>query len=146
MLYINHLIYGLEQPWVVDKDTLCKISWRRYRLPTPVVLGSPSGSAGKESACNAGELGSIPGLGRSPGEGKWLPTTVFLPLCPIAFKQVCQDSKNTGFKIETPTQCCWTQSQCSQPLQCFSVLRAQEEHNTKQILFKIMNWVWKKGI
>ena len=31
-------------------------------------LGFPCGSAGKESACNAGNLGSIPGLGRSPGE------------------------------------------------------------------------------
>ena len=31
------------------------------------------GSAGKESACNAGDLGSIPGLGRSPGEGKGCP-------------------------------------------------------------------------
>ena len=30
-------------------------------------------SAGKESACNAGDLGSIPGLGRSPGEGKGYP-------------------------------------------------------------------------
>ena len=30
----------------------------------------PCGSAGKESACNAGDLGSIPRLGRSPGEGK----------------------------------------------------------------------------
>ena len=29
----------------------------------------PGGSAGKESACNAGDLGVIPGLGRSPGEG-----------------------------------------------------------------------------
>ena len=29
----------------------------------------PGGSAGKESACNVGNLGSIPGLGRSPGEG-----------------------------------------------------------------------------
>ena len=29
----------------------------------------PGGSAGKESACNAGDLGMIPGLGRSPGEG-----------------------------------------------------------------------------
>ena len=29
----------------------------------------PGGSAGKESACNAGNLGSIPGLGRFPGEG-----------------------------------------------------------------------------
>ena len=31
------------------------------------------GSAGKESACNAGDLGLIPGLGRSPGEGKDYP-------------------------------------------------------------------------
>ena len=29
----------------------------------------PGSSAGKESACNAGDLGSIPGSGRSPGEG-----------------------------------------------------------------------------
>ena len=36
----------------------------------PLGLGFPRGSAGKESACNAGDLGSIPGLGRSPGEGK----------------------------------------------------------------------------
>ena len=46
-----------------------KIRWRRDRLPTPVFLGFPCGSAGKESACNAGDLDSIPGLGRSPGEG-----------------------------------------------------------------------------
>ena len=32
-------------------------------------LGFPGGSAGKESAHNAGDLCSIPGLGRSPGEG-----------------------------------------------------------------------------
>ena len=32
--------------------------------------GFPGGAAGKESPCNAGYLGSIPGLGRSPGEGK----------------------------------------------------------------------------
>ena len=42
-------------------------------LPTPVLLGFPRGSAGKESARNAGDLGSIPGLGRSPGEGKGYP-------------------------------------------------------------------------
>ena len=42
---------------------------RRDRLPTPVFLGFPGGSDGKESACNVGDLGSIPGLGRSPGGG-----------------------------------------------------------------------------
>ena len=49
------------------------MSWRRDRLPPPVFLGFPCGSAGKESACNAGDLGLIPGLGRSPGEGKGYP-------------------------------------------------------------------------
>ena len=33
-------------------------------------LGFPDCSAGKESACNAGDLGLIPGLGRSPEKGK----------------------------------------------------------------------------
>jgi len=33
-------------------------------------MGFPGGSAGKESACNVGDLGSIPGLGRCPEEGK----------------------------------------------------------------------------
>ena len=50
-----------------------KICWRRDRLPTPVFLGFSCGSAGKESACSEGDLGSIPGLGRSPGEGKGSP-------------------------------------------------------------------------
>ena len=36
-------------------------------------LRAPNGSAGKESACNARDPGSIPGLGRSPGEGKGCP-------------------------------------------------------------------------
>jgi len=44
-----------------------KIHWRKDRLPTSVFLGFPCGSAGKESACNVGDLGLIPGLGRSPG-------------------------------------------------------------------------------
>ena len=36
-------------------------------------MGLPYGSAGKESACSVGDLGSIPGLGRFPGEGKGYP-------------------------------------------------------------------------
>ena len=46
-----------------------KTPWRRDRLPSPVFLGFSGGSDGKESACNAGDLGSIPGLGRSPEGG-----------------------------------------------------------------------------
>ena len=47
-----------------------KTHWRRDRLPTPVFLSFPCGSAGKESACTAGYLVSIPGLGRSSEKGK----------------------------------------------------------------------------
>ena len=54
------LVQFLSQEDLLEKD----------RLPTPVFLGFPCGSAGKESTCNAGDLGLIPGLGRSPGEGK----------------------------------------------------------------------------
>ena len=41
-------------------------------IPT-YILGFPCGLAGKESVCNTGDLGSIHGLGRSPGEGKGHP-------------------------------------------------------------------------
>ena len=50
-----------------------KICWRRDRLPAPVFLGFPCGSAGKESAFNSGDLGLIPGLGRSPRGGSGYP-------------------------------------------------------------------------
>ena len=52
---------------------LPKICWRSDRLPTPVFLAFPCGSAGKESGCNVGDLGSIPVLGKSPEEGKDYP-------------------------------------------------------------------------
>ena len=50
-----------------------KTRWRRDRLSTPAFLGFCGGSASKESARNAGDLSSIPGLRRSPGEGKGYP-------------------------------------------------------------------------
>ena len=46
-----------------------KIPWRKNRLPITVFLGFPSATDGKDSACNVGDLGSIPGLERSPGGG-----------------------------------------------------------------------------
>ena len=57
-----------RRPWF--DSWVGKIPWRRDRLPSPVFLSFPCDSAGKESVCNVGDLGSIPGLGRSPGEGK----------------------------------------------------------------------------
>ena len=49
------------------QDTNCKVRLLCDHIPTS--QGFPCGSAVKESACNVGDLGLIPGLGRSPGEG-----------------------------------------------------------------------------
>ena len=53
---------------IVHRVTICIV--HRTRLSNFHFMGFPCGSAGKESTCNAADLGSIPGLGRSPGEGK----------------------------------------------------------------------------
>ena len=45
----------------------------KYSSLAFLILGFPGSSAGKESACNMGDLGLIPGLGRSPGEGNSYP-------------------------------------------------------------------------
>ena len=50
-------------PWVR------KMPWRRDRLPTPIFLDFSGGSDGKEFTCDAGGVGSVPGLGSSPGGG-----------------------------------------------------------------------------
>ena len=61
----------VKRPWF--DSWVGKIPWRKDRLPTPVFLGFPGDSDGKESTCNVGDLGSVPGLGRSPGEGHGYP-------------------------------------------------------------------------
>ena len=60
-----------RRPWF--NSWVRKICWRRNRLLTPVFLGFPGGSPGKESICNMGDLGSIPVLGRPTGEGNGYP-------------------------------------------------------------------------
>ena len=55
-----------------------KIHWRRDRLPTPVFLGFPGGSAGKESACSeCGRPGIDPWVGKTPWTRERIPTPVF---------------------------------------------------------------------
>ena len=50
-----------------------KFDYKHDFAPSTILLGFPGDSDGKESACNAGHLGLIPGLGRSPGEGNGNP-------------------------------------------------------------------------
>ena len=68
---------AMQETWL--DSWIRKIRWRKDRLPTPVFEGFPGGSAVKEYACNAGDLGSIPGLGRFPWRREMLPTPVFWP-------------------------------------------------------------------
>ena len=67
---VAQLVKNLSAMWETQLDSwVRKIPWRRDRLPTPVFLGFPGGSAGMKSTCNVGDLGLIPGLGRYSGEG-----------------------------------------------------------------------------
>ena len=67
-------VHRYHCPHHLSKDSCVeKIPWRRDRLPTPLFLGFPGGSAGKESACKAGDPNLISGPGRSPAEGVGYP-------------------------------------------------------------------------
>ena len=67
----------VKNPPAMQETSVQFLGWEdpleKGQATHPVFLGFPCGSAGKESACNAVDLGSIPRLGRSPGEGKGYP-------------------------------------------------------------------------
>ena len=58
--------------WMLAGWNLCQAS-RKFGRPVAYQNGLPWWLSGKESACNAGDIGSIPGLGRCPGEGNGYP-------------------------------------------------------------------------
>ena len=60
------MAYSPITSWQIDGETM-------ERVTDFIFLGFPDGSAGKESTCNAGDPGSIPGSGKSPGEGNGYP-------------------------------------------------------------------------
>ena len=76
----SSLIAQLAKNLPAAQETLLKFLGQEYLLAkgqilkkTSVFLGFTCGSASKESTCSVGNLGSIPGLERSPGEGKKYP-------------------------------------------------------------------------
>ena len=58
--------------WMPSRGSLVPLLGMYYLVPI-LGMGFPGGSDGKVSACNAGDPGSIPGSGRSPGEGNGNP-------------------------------------------------------------------------
>ena len=85
VFFIVHLTYIwaslgaqlVKNPRTMQETLVQFLGWEdpleNDRLPTLVFLGFSGGSAGKESTCNGRDLGLIPGLERSPGEGNGYP-------------------------------------------------------------------------
>ena len=81
---LSHLYLRTALP---DKGCLSLLFMRAF----------PNRTVGKESACNAGDPGSIPGLGRSTGEGIGYPTPVFLGFsCGSAGKKAACNAGDLG--------------------------------------------------
>ena len=121
-----------------------EICWRRDRLPTPVLLGFPCSSAGKESTCNAGDLGST-WVGKIPWRRAWQPTPVFWPgefhglYSPQGRKEsdtTKQLSLSLSLSRETPYRTAWVSSQCD----CW--LSAGQMTQKKQVkIFSFLNYL-----
>ena len=88
----------VKNPPAMQETPVQFLGWED-RLPITVFMGFSGGSDGKKSACNAGDLGSVPGLGRSPGEG------IGYPLQYLWTSLVAQMVKNLPAMKET-----WIQS------------------------------------
>ena len=74
------LLLGEKTTWSISTSLIAGLSVKQENCHEELVLwGFPGGSDGKVFAHNAGDLGSIPGLGRFPWRREWQPTLVFLP-------------------------------------------------------------------
>ena len=70
---------GIMSPALTGGFFMTSATWESILYIVLCILGFPGGSDSKASVCNAGDRGSIPGLGRFPWRRKWQPTPVFLP-------------------------------------------------------------------
>ena len=110
--------------------------------------GLPGGSDGKESVCNAGDLGSIPGLGRSSGEGNG--TTLGASLvaqrvkCLPAVQETWVQSgsgRTPGEGNDTPLQCSCLENPCGQrSLAGYSPWSRKESATTEQLILMSLYW------
>ena len=99
MLHCMSIAYFFSLPsslWICEYFIIC-LSNHFGGAIFPVFWGSPNNSVDKESTCNAGDPGLIPGLGRSPGEGNRLPTPVFLGFpCALAGRESACNAGDLG--------------------------------------------------
>ena len=104
-------------------------------------MGFPCGSAGKESAGNVGDLGLIPGLGRSPGEGKGYPLQYSGLEISMDYKEsdMTEIKDRTGFKIarRNINNLRYTND---------TILMAETEKELKSLLIKVKEESEKVGL
>ena len=100
-LKIVYFLYVVVYPW----DSYFQYIFLTVPWDLEATLWYPCGSAGKESACNAGDLGSIPGLGRSPGEEKSYPLQYSGLENSMGLQRVRYDWATFTFTMVLPLSC-----------------------------------------
>ena len=95
-------------------------------------LGYPFSSVGKESACNAGDLGLIPGLGRSPGEGNGNPLQ-YCCCCCCLVASVVSDSVWTHRQQPTRLPCPWDSPGKNTGVGCHFILQCMKGKSESEV-------------
>ena len=126
---------GYTEDWGENRETLPKIEtqlpissvfdWVKTRsLSLSVIsiwgqlMGFPSSSVGKESACNTGDEGSIPGLRRSPGEGYGNPLQYSCLENPHGQRSLAGYSSSGQKELDTTEETQHAHTQMDQPVHC----------------------------
>ena len=117
-----------RRPWF--DSWVRKIHCKRDKLLTPVFLGFPCGSAGKESACDVGDLGLIPG--KIHWRREWLPIPVFWPR-EFHGESVGSQRVRHDWATFTSTQIVWRNEVMGQATSLSSILGRQENPKELQV-------------
>ena len=122
---------------------LC-LSWDFQLISLPIILGFPGGSEGKQSACNAGDLGLITWVGTIPWRRKWQSTPVFVPgesrgqrslagYSPQRLKE-----SDTTEKLSTHAQL--VRTYCVGNYTQYSIITYMGEESKKELIYVSYNW------
>ena len=90
---------------------------QKFKIRTSKIRDFPGTSAGKESACNASDLGLIPGLGRSPGEGNRYP---------LQYSCLENSMDRGAWQVQSMGQQSWTQTKARNTLFSLSSNKLKE--------------------
>ena len=109
--------------------------WMDEKITVPIcniILGFPGGSDSKASAYSVGDLGSIPGLGRSPGEGNGNP-----------LRYSCLENSMDWILLSCKKERIWVHSsQLDEPRFCYTEWSELEKHIINVYIWNVEKWYW----